>query len=266
MIDGLVEEVDRGERSREEAARTLGELEERLTRTERRRGGSAPVTVASQPAQPALPDYFAFEARMRGSTADVRERQRPYVEDFRDAAPVLDVGCGRGEFLALLGEAGIDAHGVDADADMVAYARGEGIDVEQADALAHLESLDDGSLGGIFMAQVVEHLPPPRLFRLLELSVRALRSGGVLVAETINPLSPLALRSYFADLTHAQPLVPDTLALLARQAGFHEVETRFLNEPAEKLAIPDDPTIAANVRKLNDILFAPLDYAILART
>ena len=54
------------------------------------------------------------------------------------------------------------------------------------------------------------------------------------MAETINPLSPLALRNYFADLTHAQPLVPETLALLARQAGFAEVETRFLNEPAER--------------------------------
>jgi hypothetical protein len=112
----------------------------------------------------------------------------------------------------------------------------------------------------------VEHLPPPALLRLLELAARKLRPGGLLVAETINPLSPLALRSYFADLTHAQPLVPETLALLARQAGFREVETRFLNEPAERLAIPDDPLIAANVRRLNEILFAPLDYAILART
>ena len=149
---------------------------------------------------------------------------------------------------------------------MVAYARGEGLDVEQADALAYLESLDDGSLGGIFAGQVVEHLPPATLVRLLELAAAKLRPGGLLVAETINPLSPLALRSYFADLTHAQPLVPETLALLAQQAGFREVEARFLNEPAERLAIPDDPMIAANVRKLNDILFAPLDYAILART
>ena len=93
-----------------------------------------------------------------------------------------------------------------------------------------------------------------------------LRPGGLLVAETINPLSPLALRSYFADLTHAQPLVPETLALLARQAGFREVETRFLNEPAERLAIPEDPLLAENARRLNELLFGPLDYAVLART
>jgi len=179
---------------------------------------------------------------------------------------VLDLGCGRGEFLALLVEAGIEARGIDADADMVAYARGEGLNVDQGDALAALEKLDDGSLGGVFAAQLLEHLPPPALVRLLELSARKLRPGGVLVAETINPISPLALRNYFADLTHAQPLVPETLELLARQAGFAEVEKRFLNEPEERLTVPDDPVMARNVRRLNELLFAPLDYAIVART
>ena len=87
-----------------------------------------------------------------------------------------------------------------------------------------------------------------------------------LVAETINPLSPLALRHYFADLTHAQPLVPETLELLARQSGFAQTELRFLNEPADRLTEPDDPVIAANVRRLNELLFAPLDYALVART
>ncbi|MDX6512904.1 MAG: hypothetical protein QOE36_2408, partial [Gaiellaceae bacterium] len=204
--------------------------------------------------------------RMRGSTELVRGRQRPYVELFLDAAPVLDVGCGRGEFLALLHEAGVEAHGIDADADMVAYARGEGRDVTQADVLVHLESLPDGSLGGIFAAQVVEHLPAATLLRFLELAAAKLRPGGLLVAETINPLSPLALRSYFADLTHAQPLVPETLELLARQAGFADTQIRFANEPAERLEVPADPVLAANVERLNELLFGPLDYALVART
>jgi SAM-dependent methyltransferase len=270
LVDELSERADAAGTREDAARRSLTELEERLARLERRPatgGGTAPPaqTVAAQPAAAAFPDYFAYEARMRGSTETVREKQRVYVEDFRGCAPVLDVGCGRGELLGLLREAGVEARGVDADADMVAYARGDGLEVEQADALAHLESLPDRSLGGIFAGQVVEHLPPAALVGLLGLAARKLRPGGLLVAETINPLSPLALRSYFADLTHAQPLVPDTLTVLARQAGFREVETRFLNEPAEKLSIPDDPVIAANVEKLNAILFAPLDYAILAR-
>ena len=269
LIDDLYEAADRADSGREGADRSRVELDERLRRVERRGPGGGPAapvqTVAAQPAAAAIPDYFAFEARMRGSTSAVRARQLAYVDDFRDAAPVLDIGCGRGEFLRSLRDVGIDARGIDADADMAAYARGEGLDVQQADAVEALEALEDGSLGGIFMAQVVEHLPPATLVRVLELAVAKLGPGGVLVAETINPLSPIALRNYFADLTHAQPLVPETLALLAEQAGFREVETRFANPPDEQLAIPDDPLIAGNVRRLNALLFAPLDYAIVAR-
>jgi O-antigen chain-terminating methyltransferase len=249
----------------DERKRLVAEIEERLLRLERRRTEAGPATVAAQPGAGDVPDYFAFESRMRGDTAEIRARQREYLEDFRNSGPVLDLGCGRGEFVALLGEAGIEARGIDADADMVAYARGEGLDVEQADALAALEALEDGSLGGVFAAQLLEHLPPPTLVRLLELAAEKLRPGGVFVAETINPLSPLALRNYFADLTHAQPLVPETLELLARQAGFAEVEKRFLNEPEERLTVPDDPVLARNVTRLNELLFGPLDYAIVAR-
>jgi O-antigen chain-terminating methyltransferase len=255
---GLSERVDRAEARQESEGRLLAEVEERLTRTERRGdgGAGAPRTVAPQPAAAVFPDYFSFESKLRGRTESVKERQQVYVDDFRDAAPVLDVGCGRGELLELLREAGVEARGIDPDADMVAFARGAGLDVEQADAVSYLESLDDVSLGGIFMGQVVEHLPAPMLVRTLELAARKLRPGGVLVAETINPLSPLALRNYFADLTHAQPLVPDTLALLARQAGFASVETRFLNPPPRPEGVPSE---------IAEIVFAPLDYAIVAR-
>jgi len=270
LVDALSERADAAAGSNERAQQLLRELEERLTRVERRGGAgiaaAPPATVAAQPAAAALPDYFAFESRMRGSVDAIRDRQRRYVDDFREAAPVLDVGCGRGELLQLLREAGVEARGIDADADMVAYARGEGLDVEQADLVEHLEGLPDRSLGGIFMGQVVEHLPPGVLVRALELAAAKLRGGGLLVAETINPVSPLALRHYFADLTHAQPLVPETLQLLARQSGFTETEIRYLNEPADRLTEPDDPVIAANVRRLNELLFAPLDYALVART
>jgi SAM-dependent methyltransferase len=280
LIDELSEEVDavfgRLERTeselerQREVARATEALDERLTRLERReRTATGPATVAAQPAAAAIPDYFGFEAKMRGSTGEIRTRQEPYVEDFRDAAPVLDVGCGRGELLTLLRDAGIDASGVDADADMVTFARGEGLEVAQADLLAHLESLEDGSLGGVFAGQVVEHLPPPALLRFLELAHEKLREGGILVAETINPLSPLALRNYFADLTHAQPLVPDTLALLAKQAGFSSAEIRYLNEPPPTDRLRevdlDNRALADNVARLNDLLFGPLDYAVVAR-
>jgi SAM-dependent methyltransferase len=254
LVDAISVEVDRLPADRDERERLIAELEERVLRLERRpRDGM--MTVAAQPSAAALPDYFAFEARMRGPTEVVRERQRRYVEDLRGQAPVLDVGCGRGELLALLRDEGIEAAGVDADADMVAWARAEGVDVEQADLVAYLEGLNDGSLGAVFAGQVVEHLPVPTLARFLELTHAKLRDNGVFIAETINPLSPLAFRNYFADLTHAQPLVPETLLQLVRHAGFRDVETRFLNEP-------DTGEVTGRVA---EILFAPLDYAILAR-
>jgi SAM-dependent methyltransferase len=269
LLDALSERADESAAARTEVERLLREVEERLMRLERRERSGAPVpvaTVAAQPQAAAVPDYFAFESRMRGSTESVRERQRRYVDAFRGQALVLDIGCGRGELVGLLLAAGVDAQGIDSDADMVAYAKGEGLAVEQADGVAHLEGLEPGSLGGIFMGQVVEHLPPATLVRLLELAAEKLRPGGLFVAETINPLSPIAMRNYFADLTHAQPLVPETLELLARQSGFAETEIQFLNAPAERLTEPDDPVIAANVRRLNALLFAPLDYALFART
>ena len=275
LADALSERADAAAAEAEAAAARVRELEERLLRLERRPADGAPRTVAAQPAAAALPDYFAFESRMRGSTDDIRARLAPYLDDLRDAAPVLDVGCGRGELLALLREAGVEGRGIDADADMVAFAHGEGLDVEHADVLTHLEGLDDASLGGVVATQVVEHLPPPALVRFLELAAAKLRGGGVLLLETVNPLSPLALRNYFADLTHAQPLVPETLELLVRGAGFGAVETRFLHEPAERLRpveLPRDAAfdearaaLAENVERLNALLFAPLDYAVVAR-
>lgn len=257
LVDALTEEVDKLTAAREERERLLAELEERLLRVERRGvPAGAPAAARAPQRTAAMPDYFGFESRMRGPTDVVRERQRPYVEDFRDASPVLDVGCGRGELLWLLRNAGIDARGVELDADMAGFARGEGLDVEQADLLDALERTDDRSLGGVFAGQVAEHLPPPALLRFLDLAHAKLRPDGVLVIETINPLSPYSFRNYFADLTHAQPLVPGTLTLLVRHAGFRDLELRYLNEPPRPDGV--DPHVA-------EILYAPLDYAVVAR-
>ena len=269
-------------------ARSLDEADERLHRLERRirrlddvpRDRPEPVS-ANSPARTddvPGPDYFAFQSRMRGSSALIRERQAVYADQFRDASPVLDIGCGRGEFLMLLGKAGVEARGIDADPDMVAHCRDEGLVVEQADAAGYLSGLGDGSLGGIFCAHVLEHLDAPAVFRLLELAAEKLRPSGLLVAETPNPLSLVALANFSVDFTHNKPLHPATLSFLTRQAGFKEVTLQFMSEPAEDerlrlVPLPEGPgfnqaqeVLDANVNRLNDVVFGPQDYAVLART
>lgn len=238
-------------------------------------GREAVAARAAAPAVPA-PAYLAFQERMRGTRAHVRELQAVHVAHFSDASPVLDIGCGRGEFLGLLGEAGIEARGIDLDADMVAHCRGEGLAVEQAEALAYLEGLEDGSLGGVFCAHVVEHLEPPNLVRLLDLVARKLRPGGAFVAETPNPRTLVAFSTFFADLGHVRPVDPETLAFLARELGFASAEIVYLHEPepAGRLRpLPEagsagefSEAVGKNFALLNAVVFGPQAYAVVART
>jgi SAM-dependent methyltransferase len=165
-------------------------------------------------------DYVSFEDVFRLSEDVIRERQRPYLSLLGERHPVLDAGCGRGEFLELLRDAGIPAHGVDLDPGMVERARAKGVHVEQDDLVTHLERVDDGSLGVVFAAQVVEHLPYPELLAFLRLSYRKLQPGGLLIAETVNPHAPGTLKSFWTDPTHQHPLFPEVLLTLCRGIGF----------------------------------------------
>jgi SAM-dependent methyltransferase len=220
--------------------------------------------------------YVAFEDRFRGSDDDIREKLRTYVPLFAGARDVLDVGCGRGEFLALLEAAGIAARGVDANREMVATARERGLDVVESDALAHLESLPDGSLGGLMAAQLVEHLAPPYLVRLLATAYEKLRPGAPLVVETINPACWLAFfSSYIRDFTHAQPIHPETLQYLLQANGFGRVTLQYSQPVPEhmKMQLVDVAqagdltqmarTVNANAVILNNLLFTYLDYAAI---
>ena len=165
-------------------------------------------------------DYVAFEQLFRGPAERVAEFQRPYLELVADHEPVLDVGCGRGEFLTLLAGEGIAARGVDGDAGMVARCRALGLDVEHGDVNEHLAGLPDGSLGTIFSAQVIEHLPHEQLRQLLELSLRKLAPGGLFIAETVNPHRISSLKTFWVDLTHQHPIFPEVALAICAIAGF----------------------------------------------
>jgi glycosyltransferase involved in cell wall biosynthesis/SAM-dependent methyltransferase len=166
--------------------------------------------------------YIDFEAAFRGPEQRVRGTQLAYLPLLVGHAPVLDVGCGRGELLDILREQGIAGSGVDTDAEMAAHSRGKGHDVALADANEHLRSLDERSLGAITALEVVEHLPHRMLLEFLSLARSRLREGGVLVFETVNPHAVHAMKAFWVDLTHQHPIFPEVAVELCRLSGFTE--------------------------------------------
>jgi SAM-dependent methyltransferase len=223
--------------------------------------------------------YVGFEDQFRGSRDVIRARLESYLPFFEGQSDVLDVGCGRGEFLDLLAGRGIAARGVDLNHEMAELCRARGLDVTEADAVGYLSGLPDDSLGGIFAAQVVEHLEPAYLLRFLELSFHKLRPGGRLVLETLNPACWVAFfESYIRDITHRWPLHPETLKYLVMASGFTGTSVEFRSPvpdqdrlqpvalPAGAEAVVQDVIEAfnGNVAKLNARMFTYLDYAIVA--
>lgn len=248
------------------------------------RGHVPPGGDAAQPFAPSLDayKYVAFEDQFRGSQEEIRARQESYLPFFEHlaggAAPVLDIGCGRGEFIDLLIARNVPARGVDLNHEMAESCRARGLDVAHADAVGFLEGIRDDSLGGLFAAQVVEHLEPSYLLRLLDLAFQKLRPDGVLVLETLNPACWTAFfESYIRDITHRWPLHPETLKYLATASGFTRVDVEFRSPvpPQDRLqtiaggAVGLEPEIVeafnANVEKLNARLFTYMDYAVVAR-
>ncbi|HEY7113335.1 MAG TPA: methyltransferase domain-containing protein [Thermoanaerobaculia bacterium] len=258
---------DATERALSEARRRAAVQDARFAELESspRGPGVSPVPSAPSVASSSLPPavYSLFEERFRGDPKAIAEGQRFYVDFLRGApGPVLDAGCGRGEFLGLLREEGIAARGVESNPVSVRLCRDAGLDVEPGDAPAFLAAARPGSLGAVVAFQVVEHWPAAQIFAFLAAARRALAPGGTLVAETVNTDSLSALRAFFLDPTHVRPVPPAALAFLAEAAGFVDARIEFRSPlpPEERLSERSE-----NDARLNRLLFGPQDYAVIAR-
>jgi O-antigen chain-terminating methyltransferase len=228
---------------------------------------------------PADTNYFLFEERFRGSREVIKERQLVFLPYFDHCCRVLDIGCGRGEFLEILRDHSIGGIGVDTDADMVSYCRSRQLDVQQEDAIAYLEKLEDKCLDGIFIDQVVEHLEPDYLIRLLALCYQKLKFGYYLVVETVNPLSFVSFVNFYVDISHKRPIHPETLQFLLNIAAFRECEKKFFSQVSDDYRLKKITDISKldeserknvdvynhNVDLLNSILFGAQDYAVIGK-
>jgi O-antigen chain-terminating methyltransferase len=216
--------------------------------------------------------YERFENRHRGPREEIRRKQEGYLEFFRAGGTIMDLGCGRGEFLELLRERGFRGEGVDLNTQMIGLCRDKGLDVRRADILEALAGTTDGSLDGIFSSQVIEHVSAAHLERLVELAFAKLAPGGTLVLETINPASVFALvQVYFLDLSHRLPVHPLALRFLLESAGFADVRVIYgdgLDEEKLKPLPPADERTAIlndDIDRLNRLLYAAPEYAAVGR-
>lgn len=232
----------------------------------RQRASLAPVVEQSvSPSAAPTPeianiDWLKFAERFRGGEDDIRARQGMYAVRFRERAPVLDIGCGRGEMLQVFREAGIEARGIDSNDDSIALCQASGLDAQKADLFAYLSALPDASLGGVVCCQVVEHLPQARLPEMIRLAHAKLRAGGLIAIETPNPECLAIFATHFyIDPTHRHPIPPVLASFYLEEAGFGRIEIERLSPAIESM-----PSVGELPEGFRKQFFGSLDYTALA--
>lgn len=217
-------------------------------------------------------DYFDFENHFRGSREAIKEVQRQYIPYFEGKDRVLDLGCGRGEFLELLQECHINAIGVEYYTEFAEYCKIKGLDVVEDDAIAYLEKQE--KVGGIFAGQLIEHLKVNQVVRLCELAYEKLEEGAYIVLETPNPMSlAIYTHAFYIDPSHNKPVHPFLMEYFMKKAGFKDVEIVFTESSRYPMDIPklagqDIENIDAfnhSMEEVSRTLFGSQDYAIVAR-
>lgn len=207
-------------------------------------------------------DWMRFADRFRGSEERIKQQQAHYADCFKGAVgEVLDIGCGRGEFLDAAREAGLTAKGIDQSVESVGLCRAKGLNAELADLYSYLNGLPDRSLGGVYCSQVVEHLPADGVPRLAKLLGTKLRSGATVVIETPDPQCLAIFATHFyIDPTHTRPVPAPLMAFYLEESGFGNIRVERSSPAVESM-----PVLAELSSGVRDQFFGGLDYAIIAK-
>ena len=209
--------------------------------------------------------YLQLENHFRGSEQQITERLQQYVPLLEELEKnpnraAIDIGCGRGEWLGLLGKRQWQAVGIDLNAAMVESCQKQGLKAQEQDALSYLASLPDQSQSLITGFHIAEHIPFDSLLEIIQQAYRVLLPQGVLVLETPNPENlQVGAHTFYMDPSHRHPLPPQLLQFSAQEQGFLQADIRRLNganRPANKMAFGDH---------LQWFLEANLDYALVAQ-
>ena len=207
--------------------------------------------------------YAAFENQFRGGTTEIKDALKfylPYLKDAGITDEVLDLGSGRGDWLELLREEGIEARGVDTNPVLVKASRESGFEVADADALDHLQTLPDQSAKAITGFHIVEHLSFEKLILLVEQIVRVLKPRGLVILESPSPENlVVAACNFYADPTHRRPVYPHTLKFLLNNSGLSDVRLEFLH-PVDNSPYRDGEGLS---EALHTWFYGPRDYAVI---
>jgi len=213
--------------------------------------------------------YYNYLNKARGDEKLIESRFKKYLKYIKKGWRVLDIGCGRGEFLELLKQRGISAYGIDINPEMIKRCKEKNLDVQQEEAIKHLSTVSEESIGFIMCSHVIEHIPFHLWVELLKLSKRALISDGILIIETLNPRSFYAMMEwYWKDPTHRHPVYPDYLNYLLKYIGFKEITISYFDEVSEQISLSEekinDAQLQESIKKIKEFLFKPTEYFVLA--
>ncbi len=223
--------------------------------------------------------YSDFEDRFRGTPEEIGKRQSIYLpilekaEIYKSQAPILDIGCGRGEWLSLLGQHGYRARGVDHNEKFVHAGEKKGLDIVSEEALQYLISQAAESFSAVTAFHLVEHLPFAQIIKVINEVFRTLRPGGLLILETPNPENLfVGACSFYQDPSHLSPIPPSLLVFIAERAGFPSpyvarVNAEVLGPPLPYLPreAPFSMQLNAAIHLLNQNFYASPDYAIITQ-